>query len=160
MLRVEHLSKRFDDIRAVDDVTFSLPAGKITVIAGADGAGKSTLFKLMIGLVKRDLGEIFFNDTPLGNQFQRLTSVTGYMPERFSLYPDLTVEENLNFFADINQVPKSRREELKSRLLEKTGMGPFRNRRARALSGGMKQKLSLSSILLSPASNSSTSSTS
>lgn len=71
------------------------------------------------------------------------------MPERFSLYTDLTVEENLNFFADINNVPFKRRESLKNRLLENTGMIKFRNRKAGALSGGMKQKLSLSSILLS-----------
>ena len=70
------------------------------------------------------------------------------MPERFSLYTDLSVEENLNFFADIHQVPRRRREEMKNRLLAKTGMLPFKGRKAGALSGGMKQKLSLSSILL------------
>jgi ABC-2 type transport system ATP-binding protein len=71
------------------------------------------------------------------------------MPERFSLYPDLTVEENMNFFADIYLVARKRRESLKYRLLEKTGMVPFTNRQAGALSGGMKQKLALSTILLS-----------
>jgi ABC-2 type transport system ATP-binding protein len=78
-----------------------------------------------------------------------MTSITGYMPERFSLYPDLSVEENLNFFADIHQVPLKKREERKHALLEKTGMLPFKTRRARDLSGGMKQKLALASILLS-----------
>ena len=71
------------------------------------------------------------------------------MPERFSLYTDLSVEENMNFFSDIQQVPRRRREDLKQRLLEKTGMLPFKKRRAGALSGGMKQKLALSTILLS-----------
>lgn len=77
-----------------------------------------------------------------------MTAITGYMPERFSLYMDLSVEENMNFFADVYGVEKSRRERRKKALLEKTGMIRFRGRRAGALSGGMKQKLALSTILL------------
>jgi ABC-2 type transport system ATP-binding protein len=84
----------------------------------------------------------------VGKNFHRITRITGYMPERFSLYTDLSVDENLNFYSDIHQVPWRRREELKHRLLEKTGMLAFKERRAGALSGGMKQKLALSTILL------------
>ena len=149
MISVEHLSKSFGPIRAVDDVTFTLSPASLTILAGADGAGKSTLLKLLLGLVTKDKGEIFLQGQPITNDLSPITSIAGYMPERFSLYSDLSVEENMNFFADIQQVPRKRREELKQRLLEKTGMLPFKKRLAGALSGGMKQKLSLSTILLS-----------
>lgn len=149
MIETENLSKSFKDIEAVRDVSFRIPANSITTIAGADGSGKSTIFKILMGLTKKDEGTITLKNRDIGSDFSRITRLTGYMPERFSLYPDLTVEENLNFYADIHQVTRSRREELKQRLLETTGMIQFKNRRARALSGGMKQKLALSSILLS-----------
>ncbi|MBN2399382.1 MAG: ABC transporter ATP-binding protein [Candidatus Aminicenantes bacterium] len=149
MVRLEHVSKSFAAIKAVDDVTLDIQRAAITILTGADGAGKSTIFKMLVGLVKMDSGTIFLNGQDIGGNYSCLTSVCGYMPEKFSLYTDLSVEENLNFFAAIQQVPLRRREELKQRLLERTGMGPFRHRRAGALSGGMKQKLALSTILLS-----------
>ena len=149
MIRLEHVSKSFAAIRAVNDVSLTIKKGAITIISGADGAGKSTIFKMLVGLVKKDEGAIFLNGENINGDYNRITSVCGYMPEKFSLYVDLSVEENLNFYADIQQVPRRRREELKQRLLEKTGMLPFKKRRAGALSGGMKQKLALSAILLS-----------
>ncbi|HOW45395.1 MAG TPA: ABC transporter ATP-binding protein [Candidatus Aminicenantes bacterium] len=149
MVRLERVGKSFGDIRAVDDVSLDIPRGAITVLTGADGAGKSTLFKMLVGLVKKDTGRILLNGEEIGDDYARVTSVCGYMPERFSLYTDLSVEENMDFFAAVQQVPAARREELKTRLLERTGMAPFRRRRAGALSGGMKQKLALSTILLS-----------
>jgi ABC-2 type transport system ATP-binding protein len=103
---------------------------------------------MMIGLVKKDAGDIFLNGDKIGKDYAQITSIAGYMPERFSLYMDLSVEENMNFFSDIYHVSRSKREERKKRLLEKTGMSPFKGRRAGALSGGMKQKLALSTILL------------
>ncbi len=148
MIRLDRISKSFGDVIAISDLSISFPESKITIIAGADGAGKSTIFRIMLGLDNADSGEIYLNEEPVDNDFSKITSISGYMPERFSLYTDLTVEENLNFFADINGVPHARKEDLKNTLLEKTGMIKFRNRRAGALSGGMKQKLSLSSILL------------
>ncbi len=148
MLRVERISKSFGQIRAVEGVSFTLEPGTITILAGADGSGKSTILKMILGLVAKDAGEIYLKGEPVGKRFTRITEITGYMPERFSLYPDLSVEENLNFYSDIHQVPHQRRDEMKKRLLEKTGMLPFKKRRAGALSGGMKQKLALSSILL------------
>jgi ABC-2 type transport system ATP-binding protein len=148
MLKVQEISKTYDTIKAVDAVSFTLRKGTITIMAGADGAGKSTILKIILGLVKRDAGEIYLDGKLVGRNFHRITEITGYMPERFSLYTDLSVEENLNFYSDIRRVPRLRREEMKNRLLAKTGMLPFRKRRAGALSGGMKQKLALSSILL------------
>jgi ABC-2 type transport system ATP-binding protein len=149
MVRVEHLCKSFGDIAAVSDVSLDIPQGKITIVAGGDGAGKSTLFKMLVGLVRADSGNILLKGEDIRGDFAKMTAVSGYMPERFSLYPDLGVEENLNFFSDIYQVPLEKREERKQRLLETTGMLEFKKRRAGALSGGMKQKLSLSCILLS-----------
>ena len=149
MVRLEHVSKSFGPIRAVDDVSLDVPRGAITILAGADGAGKSTIFKMLVGLVKKDAGAILLDGEEIGDDYSRVTSVCGYMPERFSLYTDLSVEENMDFFAAVQQVPAPRRVELKQRLLARTGMEPFRRRRAGALSGGMKQKLALSTILLS-----------
>jgi ABC-2 type transport system ATP-binding protein len=148
MIRVHELSKSFGFIRAVDMVSFSVKPGTITILAGADGAGKSTILKMILGLVRKDGGEIYLDEKPVGKNFDRITEITGYMPERFSLYTDLSVEENLNFFADIRQVPHKQRDRLKQQLLEKTGMLPFKNRRTGALSGGMKQKLALFAILI------------
>ncbi len=149
MLQLKNISRSFGSIRAVDGVSLDIKPQAVTILTGADGAGKSTLFKILVGLTKPDSGEIFLDDEPIGSDYSRINNITGYMPERFSLYPDLSVDENMNFFADIYRVPAKRREELKARLLSKTGMMPFKKRRAGALSGGMKQKLSLSTILLS-----------
>jgi ABC-2 type transport system ATP-binding protein len=149
MIELEQVSKSFGEIEAVRDVSFYVPGSRITIVAGPDGAGKSTLFKMMVGLLKRDGGRILLEGEEIGSDYEKVTAVAGYMPERFSLYPDLSVEENMNFFADIYRVPRRTREERKQDLLTRTGMLPFRKRRAGALSGGMKQKLALSSILLS-----------
>lgn len=149
MIRLEQISKSFGKIQALSKLSVAFPKSRITIIAGADGSGKSTILRIMLGLVKADSGKIFLKDDLIKNDFSKITGISGYMPERFSLYTDLTVEENLNFFADINNVPSQRKERLKNTLLEKTGMIKFRNRKAGDLSGGMKQKLSLSTILLS-----------
>jgi len=148
MIRLERLTKSYGPHRVLDEVSFNVPAGSITILAGADAAGKSTLLKMIVGLVKKDGGRVFLRGRDVSDDLARVTAVTGYMPERFSLYTDLSVEENLNFFAEIHEVSRTRREALKMKLLEKTGMLSFRKRRAGALSGGMKQKLALSAILL------------
>lgn len=149
MLQVTGISKAYGENKAVQNITFSIPKASLTILAGADGAGKSTLLKMILGLVQKDSGDIYIRKQKVIKDYSLVTAITGYMPERFSLYTDLSVEENMNFFADIQQVPRKRREKLKHRLLEKTGMLAFKDRRAGALSGGMKQKLALSTILLS-----------
>jgi len=148
MVELANLSKAYGSIKVVDNISFEIPKGQITILTGADGSGKSTIFKMLMGLVKKDSGKIFLEGEEIGDDYRKITSICGYMPERFSLYMDLSVEENLNFFADIYKVSKKKRAERKNQLLEKTGMSGFRSRRARDLSGGMKQKLTLSSILL------------
>jgi ABC-2 type transport system ATP-binding protein len=148
VIRLQGLAKSFDGLRAVEGVSFEVRESSITVVVGADGAGKSTLFRMLVGLARPDAGRILLRGRDVTGDLSPLISITGYMPERFSLYLDLSVEENLNFFADIHEVPRPRREALKSKLLQKTGMDAFRRRRAGALSGGMKQKLALSAILL------------
>ncbi len=149
MVQLEHVGKSFAAIRAVDDLSLTIRSSAITILTGADGAGKSTVFKLLVGLAKMDSGRIRLNGENISGDYSRITSICGYMPERFSLYADLSVEENMDFFAAIQRVPLGRRQDLKKRLLERTGMAAFRRRRAGALSGGMKQKLALSTILLS-----------
>jgi ABC-2 type transport system ATP-binding protein len=149
MIEIRNVSKSFGDIDAVRSVSLRIPRGQTTIITGADGAGKSTIFKMLVGLIRKDSGDILLKGESIRDNYSKITAVTGYMPERFSLYQDLSVEENLNFFSDIHQVPFKMREERKHRMLEKTGMLPFKSRRAGALSGGMKQKLALSCILLS-----------
>ncbi len=149
MIEVNNLSKSFDSIDALKNLSFKIKKGKITIFAGADGAGKTTLFKILIGLIKKDKGEILLNGENAGENSERIRDIAGYMPEKFSLYEDLTVEENLNFFGEIYGVEKKKIEKMKSTLLNKTGMAEFKDRKAGALSGGMKQKLSLSTILLS-----------
>jgi ABC-2 type transport system ATP-binding protein len=148
MIKLENISKSFGTIKAVDGTSVDVPKGEITIITGADGAGKSTLLKIIIGLVKEDSGQIYLEGTPINGKRKIMESICGYMPEQFSLYLDLSVEENMNFFADIHKVPYSVRERRKNQLLEKTGMKNFKSRRAGQLSGGMKQKLALSTILL------------
>lgn len=149
MLKLENISKRYQDTQALDGVSLDVSKGRLTIITGPDGAGKSTLFRIILGLAGKDQGRIVFDGKDIEGRYSLITGRTGYMPEGFSLYPDLSVEETLNFFADIHCVPRRKREERKKDLLEKTGMSPFIKRRAENLSGGMKQKLSLSAILLS-----------
>ncbi len=149
MLSIISLTKSFGSIKALDGVSFEIPESKITIFAGADGAGKSTLFKILIGLVRKDKGEILLKGKKVNENSEEIRKIAGYMPEKFSLYEDLSVEENMEFFGSIYGVEKRRIKKMTEELLEKTGMIEFRKRKAGALSGGMKQKLSLSTILLS-----------
>ncbi len=147
-LEVKGISKAFGSVEALRKVSFTVRPASLTIIAGPDGSGKSTALKTLLGLEAVDSGEIFLKGQPLGRNYERLRSLAAYMSEQFSLYPDLTVEENLNFFAAIQMVPRRRAQELKQRLLERTGLAPFRRRLAAALSGGMKQKLALAAALI------------
>jgi ABC-2 type transport system ATP-binding protein len=151
---VRNLSKSFGKGAARRDalrnISLQLPVGSMTALIGPDGAGKTTLLRLLAGILTPVTGEIYVLDYPLPKEALALQSQIGYMPQRFGLYEDLTVEENLTLFADLHSIPHETREGRFAELLTMTALGPFRKRLAGQLSGGMKQKLGLACTLIHP----------
>lgn len=142
-VEIKNLTKTFSGIKAVDDLSLNIEKGKITGLIGADAAGKTTLIRLIIGLLIADKGEIFtLNIDPATNK-DKLNPKIGYMPQKFGLYEDLSVIENLNLYADLKNIPHDF-----DKLLEFTDLKRFQDRLAGNLSGGMKQKLGLACALL------------
>ncbi|OYW55427.1 MAG: multidrug ABC transporter ATP-binding protein [Hyphomicrobium sp. 32-62-53] len=149
LVRLEGVSKRFGSAPlAVAEVTTTIVGGGITALAGPDGAGKTTLLRLMLGLLKSDAGKLTVCDLDPISHAHRLREVVAYMPQRFGLYEDLTVFENLRLYADLRGVAEQQRAETFERLLTLTGLAAFQSRLAGALSGGMKQKLGLACALV------------
>ena len=140
---VKNLTKKFGTTTALDDLSLTIPMGKMTGIIGADASGKTTLLRIIIGLLKADAGTVVTLGLDPASQKRTLTAKIGYMPQKFGLYEDLTVRENLEFYADLKAVDKEF-----STLLDFTGLQPFQDRLAGKLSGGMKQKLGLACALL------------
>jgi len=147
-VNIKALTKAYATVNAVDDVSFSINEGEIFGLIGPDGAGKTTVMRILCGLLAFDTGNCTIFDFDTKNNIDPIHEIIGYMLQRFSLYPDLTVAENLRFFADLFQVDKTEREQRLERLLTFSRLGPFQNRRANDLSGGMKQKLALSCTLI------------
>ncbi len=147
MIEVAGLVKSFGDIKALDDFSCLVRRNAITALTGADGAGKSTFFKILIGLLRADRGMVLIDGRNIAESGGQ-TGLFGYMPENFSLYPDLSVAENLDFFAAIHGLARDESKRRQQLLLERTGMSPFAARRVSNLSGGMKQKLALMALLL------------
>jgi ABC-2 type transport system ATP-binding protein len=147
-VRIEGLSRRFGDLIAVDDLDLEIRRGEIFGLVGPDGAGKTTVLRLLCGLLDPTAGRVGVLGLDVADHPERVRDRIGYMAQRFGLYHDLTVEENLRFYADLFGVPESRRSAHLERLLGMTRMEPFRRRRAGKLSGGMKQKLGLMCALL------------
>ncbi|MEZ5360691.1 MAG: ABC transporter ATP-binding protein [Candidatus Zixiibacteriota bacterium] len=145
---VEHIVKRYGDLTAVDDVSFSCDRGRIFALVGPDGAGKTSLFRSMCGLLDFAEGRVEIGGFDLVSNFTAVKDILGYMPQNFSLYPDLTVEENLRFYAGLFEINGKAFEEKREPLYAFSGLGSFRKRRAAKLSGGMKQKLALSCALI------------
>jgi len=139
MLTVSRLSKQFKGQPALKEISFSIERGQRVGLAGPDGAGKTTLIRLIAGLLLPSSGHI---------EIDRESEVIGYMPQRFALYEDLTVLQNLTLYADLHGVAKERQEAVFAPLLDFTSLGPFLGRLAGALSGGMKQKLGLACALI------------
>jgi ABC-2 type transport system ATP-binding protein len=137
---------RHGDLVAVRDLSVSLEPGRLTGLIGPDGAGKTSAIRALTGLQPPAVGEILLSGRPLGGSRDRLASLIGYMPQRFSLYVDLTVEENIAFFARLHGVGRLQRRV--GSLLSKMGLARFRRRLAGNLSGGMKQKLALLCVLV------------
>ncbi len=142
-VRINNLTKTFNKTTAIDNLSLDIEKGKITGLIGADGAGKTTLIRLIIGLLLPDKGEIDILGLNPFTQKPELVSKIGYMPQKFGLYEDLTVIENLRLYADLKSQPYDF-----EKMLEFTSLTPFQDRLAGALSGGMKQKLGLACTLL------------
>lgn len=140
---IKNLTKKFGELTAVNDLSLNIEKGKITGLIGADGAGKTTLLRLIIGLLLPDSGEINVLGLNPFTQKNELTLKIGYMPQKFGLYEDLTVIENLRLYADLKNQPYNF-----DKMLEFTSLFPFQDRLAGALSGGMKQKLGLACTLV------------
>ena len=140
------VTKRYRQTTAVRDVSFSVGRGEMFGLIGPDGAGKTTTIRMICGLLPPDAGTLRVLDLDPARDHRRLTESAGYLSQRFSLYGDLSIDENIAFFAEIHGVRdyRSRRD----RLLELTQLTPFRARLADRLSGGMKQKLALACTLV------------
>lgn len=147
-IRVRGLTKHFGEIDAVAGVDLEVPQGAVFGLLGPDGAGKSTLIRMLATVLLPDTGDAEVFGISASSSPDRLTPRIGYMSQRFSMYPDLSVAENLEFFARVRGVSRPRRRERAAELLESMGMAPFAARQARLLSGGMKQKLMLASTLM------------
>lgn len=145
-IEINNLSKHFGDVRAVDAVSFSVEKGELFGLIGPDGAGKTTLFRMLTTLITPDEGSATVDGFDIVGDYLAIRSRVGYMPGRFSLYPDLTVEENLDFFAALFGVKVEESYDLVAPIYKQ--IEPFRTRRAGKLSGGMKQKLALSCALI------------
>ncbi len=148
IISIRNLTRRFGTLTAVDHLNLEIARGEIFGLVGPDGAGKTTTLRLMCGLMDPTEGQISVAGHDVRRQIDAVKDRIGYMAQRFGLYADLTVEENMNFYADLFGLTGEGRETLKSSLLEMTRMAPFRQRPAGKLSGGMKQKLALMCTLL------------
>ncbi|MBN2188082.1 MAG: ABC transporter ATP-binding protein [Chitinispirillaceae bacterium] len=147
-IKAENLHKKFGDVTALDNVSFAVPEGSLFGLIGADGAGKTTLLRILVTLLDPDSGSATVLGADTAKDLRAIRSGIGYMPQRFSLYQDLSVRENIVFFADVFGIPAAERSARMERLLAFSRLGPFQGRRAAALSGGMKQKLALSCALV------------
>ncbi|HET9024917.1 MAG TPA: ABC transporter ATP-binding protein [Burkholderiaceae bacterium] len=140
------LRKQFGETRALDDLSFDVGAGELFGFIGPDGGGKTTLFRILVTLLVPDSGEARVLGLDVVRELWTLRRRIGYMPGRFSLYPDLSVEENLRFFASVFGTTPEREHEYIAPIYDQ--LAPFKDRRAGALSGGMKQKLALCCALV------------
>ncbi len=146
VIRLTSVSKSFGIQRAVDKISLEVNKGEMVALVGADGAGKTTTIRMLCGIIPPDSGDISVCGFDIRAQASEVKKRIGYLSQRFSLYMDLTVDENIEFFAEIHRVDRflERREQ----LLEFTRLTPFRSRFAENLSGGMKQKLALACTLI------------
>ena len=148
LIQVRGLRKRFGEGDAVRGVDLSIEEGEIFGLIGPDGAGKSTLIRMLAGILEPTEGTISLRNIDVVHHYEEVRSVVGYMPQTFGLYGLLTVEENLRAVARIHGVRGAEFQQRIKRLYQFSGLGPFRDRRAAQLSGGMKQKLGLSCVLV------------
>ena len=143
---VHNICKSYGNVRALEDISFEVERGEMFGLIGPDGAGKSTLFRILTTLLLADSGSAYIDGRDVVREYKKIRSIVGYMPGRFSLYGDLTVDENLNFFATLFNTTVKENYHLIEEIFKH--IAPFGNRKAKDLSGGMKQKLALSCALI------------
>ncbi|WP_136515634.1 ABC transporter ATP-binding protein [Geomonas edaphica] len=147
-IELDGLTKSFPDVRAVDGLSFKVARGEIFGLVGPDGAGKTTTMRMLAGVLAPDAGSARVAGYDMTRDPEGAKQHISYMPQRFGLYEELTVDENIRFYADLFGVPRSERETRAAELLQAAGMAEFRSRLAGKLSGGMKQKLGLVCALI------------
>jgi len=147
-IKAQGLTRKFNSVTAVNNLNLEIEEGEIFGLVGPDGAGKTTTMRLLTGILEPTSGEGWVCGKHILKESESLKDNIGYMSQRFGLYEDLTVMENLNFYADIFGVQAKERTSRIDRLMSFSGLGPFKKRLARHLSGGMKQKLGLSCALI------------
>ncbi len=148
LVNATNLKKHFGDVQAVDGVSLEIPAGEIYGLVGADGAGKTTTMRLLVGALKADSGQATICGYDIDRQTEKARSQFGYLSQRFSMYEDLTVLENIRFFAEVRGLKADEWLPRSLEILDFVGLEKFKERRAGQLSGGMKQKLGLASALV------------
>ena len=145
---VRSLTKRFGAFTAVDGVSFTVARGQIFGFLGANGAGKSTTIRMLCGLLAPSAGTALVGGHDVVRETEQVKRSIGYMSQRFSLYEDLTVEENINFYSGIYRIPADRKGERKDWVLRTAGLSDHRNTKTAFLSGGWKQRLALGCAVL------------
>jgi ABC-2 type transport system ATP-binding protein len=148
IIEIHDLTKRFGELTAVDHLNLTVPRGEIFGLVGPDGAGKTTTLRMLCGLMDPSEGSARVAGHDVQRESQAVKDQIGYMAQRFGLYGDLTVDENMAFYGDLFGIVGAERAQLTGDLLRMTRMEPFRERQAARLSGGMKQKLALMCTLL------------
>lgn len=148
MITTQNLTKVFGKNKALDNLNLDIKQGELFGLVGPDGAGKTTAIRILATVMQATSGDAFISGLSVKKQSEKVRNKIGYMPQRFGLYEDLTVIENLNFYADIYNVSKKERTCKTEELLGFSGLTSFNDRLAGALSGGMKQKLGLSCALI------------
>ncbi len=147
-IETKSLTKSFGDLTAVNDLTFSVAEGEIFGLVGPDGSGKTTTMRLLTSIMEPSTGDAWIFGKHITKNPESIKEDIGYMSQRFGLYPDLSVIENINFYADIYSVPSKGRDNKIEELLGFSNLTPFKKRLAGNLSGGMKQKLGLVCALI------------
>ena len=148
IITIENFSKNYGKVRAVENLSLTIQRGELFGLIGPDGAGKTTTMRTLCTLLPLEDGQMRLANFDVRRDVASIRAILGYMPQRFSLYPDLSVEQNLMFFADLFGVPAPEKKKRLPQLYHFSKLEPFKNRLAKQLSGGMKQKLALSCTLI------------